>query len=363
VGAQLQIIDVGKRYGAAVAVESVSLDIGDGEFVSLLGASGSGKTTTLMMIAGFTPPDQGDIVLDGRSIARLPPEQRGIGVVFQNYALFPHMSVLQNVAFPLRMRGIDAAKRDASAKRALERVGLSGFDDRKPGQLSGGQQQRVALARAIVFEPGLLLMDEPLGALDRALRETMKAEIRRLHRELGITVVYVTHDQEEALTLSDRIALMDAGRIVQVGSADDLYERPENSFVAGFIGESSLIRGTVGRDASGAPALLATGGGPPMPARDAAAPPGSDAMILLRPEKLSIAPQDHSSDGFAATVEDIVYVGDISRITARLENGHVVVVKQANKTGTYRPGRGDLVRVTWARQDAVLLTAGPNALP
>ena len=360
-GASLRILGIGKRYGNAMAVASVSLDIEAGEFVSLLGASGSGKTTTLMMIAGFTPPDQGDLVLEGRSITRLPPEQRGIGVVFQNYALFPHMTVLQNVAFPLRMRGVAAAERDARADRALERVGLTGLGKRMPAQLSGGQQQRVALARAIVFEPGLLLMDEPLGALDRALRETMKAEIRRLHRELGITVIYVTHDQEEALTLSDRIVLMDGGRIVQIGSADDLYERPVNPFVASFIGESSLVTGTVSRDTNGEPALLAAQGGPPMPARDVAAPHGTEAMILLRPEKLSIAPQTGASAGLAATVEDIVYVGDVSRITARLENGHVLLVKQANKAGIYRPTRGDLVRVSWARQDAVLLpTAGFN---
>jgi spermidine/putrescine ABC transporter ATP-binding subunit len=362
-GASLQVRELGKRYGRAVAVHSVSLDIAAGEFVSLLGASGSGKTTTLMMIAGFTPPDQGDIVLDGRSITRLPPEQRGIGVVFQNYALFPHMTVLQNVAFPLRMRGLASAERDVRALGALKRVGLSGFDKRLPAQLSGGQQQRVALARALVFEPGLLLMDEPLGALDRALRETMKTEIRRLHRELGITIVYVTHDQEEALTLSDRIALMDQGRIVQVGSAADLYERPASAFVAGFIGESSLIPGRTGRDASGAPALIVETGGPPMPARAALASEGGPAVLLLRPEKLSVAPRGAAGEGLAATVEDIVYVGDISRLTARLESGHAVTVKQANKAGTYRPDRGDLVRVSWAREDAVLLpTGGADAM-
>jgi spermidine/putrescine ABC transporter ATP-binding subunit len=363
-GASLRISGVGKRYGNAVAVHSVSLDVAAGEFVSLLGASGSGKTTTLMMIAGFTPPDEGDIVLGGRSITQLPPERRGIGVVFQNYALFPHMTALQNVAFPLRMRGITGEDRDRRARDALERVGLAGLGKRLPAQLSGGQQQRVALARALVFEPGLLLMDEPLGALDRSLREAMKAEIRRLHRQLGITVIYVTHDQEEALTLSDRIALMESGRIVQVGSAADLYERPANSFVAGFIGESSLIAGTVGRDSSGAPALLAAEGGPPMPARDATtpAPEGSTAVMLLRPEKLSIAPAASSAEGFAATIEDIVYVGDINRVTARLENGRALLIKQANKAGAYRPDPGEAVRLSWAREDAVLLpAAGFNA--
>ena len=222
-GSTLGIVGLIKRYGeGAAAVDDVSLDLGAGEFVSLLGASGSGKTTTLMMVAGFTPPDGGAVLLDGQPITHLAPERRGIGVVFQNYALFPHMSVLRNVAFPLRMRGIGGGESARRALGALDRVGLAGFEARLPAQLSGGQQQRVALARALVFEPGLLLMDEPLGALDRALRETMKLEIRRLHRELGITVLYVTHDQEEALTLSDRVALMSGGRIVQVGSASDL---------------------------------------------------------------------------------------------------------------------------------------------
>jgi putative spermidine/putrescine transport system ATP-binding protein len=198
-------------------------------------------------------------------------------------------------------------------------------------------------------------MDEPLGALDRALRETMKAEIRRLHRQLGITVIYVTHDQDEALTLSDRIALMDAGRIVQIGSAADIYERPATPFVAGFIGESTLIAGAVSRDASGAPALLPARGGPPLPAREGSAPKGSQAVLLLRPEKLSVMPETASSEGVAAVVEDIVYVGDLSRVTTRLENGEALLVKQANRAGSYRPNPGDAVRVAWAREDAALL--------
>src|SRR5215475_7689794 len=213
-GASLRIAALSKRYEGArtIAVDDLSLDVAAGEFVSLLGASGSGKTTTLMAVAGFTPPDK-----------------RGIGVVFQNYALFPHMSALRNVMFPLRMRGVASGEAKHRAERSLERVGLGPLGHRLPAQLSGGQQQRVALARAIVFEPGLMLMDEPLGALDRALREKMKAEIRRLHRELGITILYVTHDQEEALALSDRIALMQQGRIAQIGTPAELYERPNSA--------------------------------------------------------------------------------------------------------------------------------------
>jgi len=270
--------------------------------------------------------------------------------------------VLQNVAFPLRMRSVARQERDRRAHDALDRVGLAGLGKRFPAQLSGGQQQRVALARALVFEPGLLLMDEPLGALDRSLREAMKAEIRRLHRQLGITVIYVTHDQEEALTLSDRIALMDSGRILQVGSATDLYERPATSFVAGFIGESSLIPGTVGRDASGALALLAAEGGLAMPAREANVPDGGAGVILLRPEKLSVTPPASSGEGFAAIVEDIVYVGDVNRVTAKLKNGPTLLIKQPNRAGDYRPSPGDAVLVSWAREDAVLLPAvGFNA--
>jgi spermidine/putrescine ABC transporter ATP-binding subunit len=358
-GATLELAGLTKRYGeGAAAVDGVSLELAAGEFVSLLGASGSGKTTTLMMVAGFTPPDGGEVRLDGKPITHLAPERRGIGVVFQNYALFPHMTVLRNVGFPLQMRGIGAAERARRAAVALERVGLSGLGQRLPAQLSGGQQQRVALARALVFEPGLLLMDEPLGALDRALRETMKLEIRRLHRELGITVLYVTHDQEEALTLSDRVALMSGGRIVQIGSADDLYERPADAYVAGFIGEGTLLDGTVVHDGAGAPALQPCGGGPALPARAGAPAQGAKAVLLLRPEKLRIDPASRSDGGFAATVEDLVYVGDITRLTVRLEGGPEITVKQPNRADLFRPARGEKVRVHWAREDAVLLPSG-----
>jgi putative spermidine/putrescine transport system ATP-binding protein len=356
-GASLRIAGLGKSYGRSTAVESVSLDMASGEFVSLLGASGSGKTTTLMMIAGFTPPDSGEIVLDGRPITHLPPEKRGIGVVFQNYALFPHMNVARNVGFPLKMRGVASAEASKRVAGALERVGLGGFGERLPTQLSGGQQQRVALARALVFEPGLLLMDEPLGALDRSLRETMKAEIRRLHRQLGITVVYVTHDQEEALTLSDRIALMDGGRIVQIGSATDLYERPASAFVAGFIGEGTMIGGKVVRDGEAGQALQPSSGGPPLPARAGMLREGDAATILLRPEKISLVPSDASAHGLPARVEDIVYVGDISRFVMRLDGGAEITIKQPNRANAYQAKIGDAVRIDWAREDAVLLPA------
>ncbi|MCC7283354.1 MAG: ABC transporter ATP-binding protein [Acetobacteraceae bacterium] len=355
-GASLRIIGLAKSYGAAQAVASVSLDIAAGEFVSLLGASGSGKTTTLMMVAGFTRPDRGEVLLDGAPITRLPPEKRGIGVVFQNYALFPHMNVMRNVGFPLKMRRVPAATARARVADALARVGLSGFEARLPAQLSGGQQQRVALARALVFEPGLLLMDEPLGALDRALRETMKGEIRRLHRELGITIVYVTHDQEEALTLSDRIVLMDAGNIIQLGRPADLYERPASRFVAGFIGESTLIPGKVVGDGDGV-ALLPEAGGPKLPARAGSVREGDAAMLLLRPEKTLIAPHSAADGGLPAIVQDVIYVGDISRLTLRLEGGPEITIKQPNRADAFRAEAGMSVRVGWAREDAVLLPA------
>ena len=350
-GASLRIADLARSYGGAQAVASVSLDIAAGEFVSLLGASGSGKTTTLMMVAGFTRPDRGEVFLDGKPITGLPPEKRGIGVVFQNYALFPHMNVARNVGFPLKMRGVAATTARAQVADALARVGLSGLDARLPGQLSGGQQQRVALARALVFEPGLLLMDEPLGALDRALRETMKGEIRRLHRELGITIVYVTHDQEEALTLSDRVVLMDRGRIVQQGRPEDLYERPANRFVAGFIGESTLIPGKVVSDQGGL-ALLPAAGGPPLPAHGDGVQPGQDATLLLRPEKTMVSA---AGTGLPATVQDVIYVGDISRLALQLEGGPALTARQANRADAFRAEAGMQVGVSWARQDAVLL--------
>jgi len=363
-GASLRIAGLSKRYEGArtIAVDHLSLDVAAGEFVSLLGASGSGKTTTLMAVAGFTPPDSGSIWIDDRPIVHLPPEKRGIGVVFQNYALFPHMSALRNVMFPLRMRGVTSGEAKHRAARSLERVGLGPLGHRLPSELSGGQQQRVALARAIVFEPGLMLMDEPLGALDRALREQMKAEIRRLHRELGITILYVTHDQEEALALSDRIALMHQGRIVQIGTPAELYERPNSTFVASFVGESTLVDGIVVATADGELALDPGHGSPRLPGSGQVRP-GQRAVLLLRPEKLAILPGS-SAAGVAATISDVVYVGEISRVELELPGGLRIAAKQPNRQGVFCPAVGQSVRVHWARQDAVLLaqlTSSPIA--
>ena len=244
-GGALSLRALTKRYPNFTAVDAIDLDVAAGEFVTLLGPSGSGKTTTLMMVAGFTPPTSGDIHLNGRSLTALAPERRNIGVVFQNYALFPHMTVQDNVSFPLRMRNQNRQTIAEKVVAALRMVQLEQLGERLPKELSGGQQQRVALARALVFDPDLLLMDEPLGALDKNLREQMQFELKRLHAELGITILFVTHDQEEALTLSDRIALMNVGGIVQIGSAEELYESPATRFVAEFIGESNIIAGRV----------------------------------------------------------------------------------------------------------------------
>jgi len=357
-GISLRLAELSKQYSGSrvAAVNGISLEVTAGEFVSLLGASGSGKTTTLMMIAGFTAPDRGQVWLGDRPILHLPPEKRGIGVVFQNYALFPHMTALRNVAFPLHMRRLPVKEVRRRAEAALERVGLSGLGHRLPSQLSGGQQQRVALARAIVFEPRLLLMDEPLGALDRGLREQMKGEIRRLHHELGITILYVTHDQEEALTLSDRVALMHRGRIVQLGSAAELYEHPADAFVASFIGEGTLVEGIVEDNVGSQIVLRPRNGGPPLMGTGCVAK-GAIAVLLLRPEKLSVTSADPAHGGMPARVEDLVYVGEATRIVLKLEGAVVLTAKLPNRRDLFRPQLGDQVRVSWSPEEAPILAA------
>ena len=244
-GASVRLEGLTKRFGEVVAVDSVDLEIRAGEFLTLLGPSGSGKTTSLLLVAGFQLPTSGEVWVDDQPIIYKPPHKRNLGMVFQNYALFPHMTVFDNIAFPLRMRRMSRQEIARRVAHSLEIVRLAGYEGRYPGQLSGGQQQRIALARAAVFDPQVLLMDEPLGALDKKLREELQIEIKHIQEALGVTVIYVTHDQEEALTMSDRIAVLNQGRIQQVGAPDQLYEAPENRFVADFIGESNMFRGTV----------------------------------------------------------------------------------------------------------------------
>ncbi|MGE0714419.1 MAG: ABC transporter ATP-binding protein [Alphaproteobacteria bacterium] len=309
--AYLSLEGLTKSYdGRQTAVAGISLAIARGEFVSLLGPSGSGKTTTLMMIAGFEQPTAGTIRLRGRSLEDVPAFRRNIGVVFQNYALFPHMTVERNVAFPLRIRKLPAAERAARARRALDMVGLAGFAERRPRELSGGQQQRVALARALVFEPDVLLLDEPLGALDKNLREQMQIEIKRLHRQLGITTVYVTHDQSEAMTLSDRMVIFSQGVIEQAGPPLEVYHRPRTNFVARFVGDCNILPGRILDGETGTVELeglgrVATG----RPIAGGAA--GRPVEVVLRPEFIRLAAAGPEEDvRFELAVESIMNYGE-----------------------------------------------------
>jgi spermidine/putrescine ABC transporter ATP-binding subunit len=356
-GAAIGLIDLEKRFDNVGAVLGLSLDIRAGEFITLLGPSGSGKTTTLMMIAGFETPSAGEITIDGRSIVATPPYRRDIGMVFQSYALFPHMTVAENIGFPLRQRRTSAATTRAEVDRALEMVRMPGYGARYPRQLSGGQQQRVALARAVVFHPRVLLMDEPLGALDKQLRDSMQLEIRRLHTELGITFVYVTHDQEEALVMSDRIAVMDAGRLEQIGSPEELYDRPANRFVASFIGESNFLSAiAVGTEDGVAWSDVC---GQRIGAAAAAAPPGAAVTLAVRPERLAFAdaPQDAAAriNMLRAVVRDIVFVGETTRTVVEVEGGTMLVVKQLSRAGPRRHAPGDPVLLRWAVEDTLVV--------
>ena len=324
----VEFIDVEKSYdGRTFAVTRLNLHVSKGEFLTLLGPSGSGKTTTLNMLAGFERPTHGSIILNGKPVDRSPPYERNIGMVFQNYALFPHMTVEENVAFPLSVRKISKSEIATRVNKALDMIQLRKFSNRRPGQLSGGQQQRVALARALVFEPTLVLMDEPLGALDKKLREHMQLEIKQLHSMLGVTIVYVTHDQSEALTMSDRVAVFNNGGIAQIGTPDDLYNQPANSFVASFIGENNTLDGVVD-DVSGAECQVTlTGGGRIRAAAIGPVSKGEACQIALRPERIGITPTTPIDNSFEATVEGSIYLGDHLRLLARLGNGQLLSVK------------------------------------
>ncbi len=317
---------VTKSFGALTVVEDLDLDIAKGEFVSLLGPSGSGKTTLLMLLAGFEAPTRGCVWVDGSRIEHLPPHRRNMGVVFQNYALFPHMSVARNVAFPLEMRGVSKGEIAGKVKRALDMVQLGRFKDRRPSQLSGGQQQRVALARALVFEPGVVLMDEPLGALDKNLRSQMQLDIRALHRRLGLTIVFVTHDQTEALTMSDRIAVFNNGRIEQIGTPAEIYDRPTTRFVAEFIGESNLVDGVIESVADGlATIALQTGGWRIVVPVGPAMRPAQPVIVSIRPERVQLGPAAANANAFRSTVVDSVYHGDHLRVVLGEDVGRLVV--------------------------------------
>ena len=333
---------VAKRYGEVVAVDGVDLDVRDGEFFSMLGPSGSGKTTTLRMIAGFEMPTAGRVLLHGRDVTDVPPFDRDVNTVFQDYALFPHLSVGDNVAYGLMVRKVPKAERTARVADALRMVRLEGYDKRKPAQLSGGQRQRVALARALVNRPRLLLLDEPLGALDLKLREEMQIELKSIQQQVGITFIYVTHDQEEALTMSDRLAVFNAGRIEQLGSPAEVYERPKTRFVAGFVGTSNLLTGDVARTVL-----------------------GRSGTFTIRPEKIHLHDRDHAVEadetGATGVVHDVVYIGPDTRYVVALDAGTQLVVTQQNLVTSSTEAlalEGKAVRLVWKRLHELELADG-----
>ncbi|NLS07160.1 ABC transporter ATP-binding protein [Rhizobium sp. P32RR-XVIII] len=337
IGAPVHIINACKQYGAFSAVTDVSLEVAAGEFVSILGPSGSGKTSLLTMIAGFELPSAGQIVIGGRDVTRLAPNHRNIGMVFQRYALFPHMTIAENVAFPLKMRKVARAERDRRVAETLDLVQLATLASRYPHQLSGGQQQRVALARAIVFEPPVLLMDEPLGALDKKLREALQLEIKQLQKRLGATVIYVTHDQEEALTMSDRVAVMAGGQIVQAGSPSALYGRPQTPFVADFIGRMSFAEAIYLGICDGAH-VVRLGESVVLQAADVGEPlsPGARLRIAMRPERLVLA--EHGKGGrnsIPGTLEASVFAGafDLHLVRAETDGNPLLQVQMPAETG------------------------------
>jgi len=345
--------NVEKSYdGRTLVVRDLSLDVAPGEFLTLLGPSGSGKTTTLLMLAGFESPTGGEILLEGRSITRLPPHKRDIGMVFQNYALFPHMTVWQNVAFPLAIRGLSRHEVATRVAQALAVVKLVGLETRRPLQLSGGQQQRVALARAFVFNPRLILLDEPLGALDKQLREQMQYELKQIHEALDVTMVYVTHDQLEALTMSDRIAVFSAGRLQQVAAPRVVYEQPTNAFVAQFIGESNRLDGTV-VEARGDRRRVRIAEGCVIEALGVdAGGPGKATLLAIRPEHLVLAPASGVyANALSARVEDLIYQGDTARIRLSVLDGRELVAKVPIRFADTSFKRGDAISVAWQAED------------
>jgi putative spermidine/putrescine transport system ATP-binding protein len=342
--------------GNPPVVAALDLDIMRGEFLTLLGPSGSGKTTTLMMLAGFEEPTDGHIELEGRRIEKLPAHKRGIGVVFQNYALFPHLTVAQNLAFPLSVRGTPKREIAERVEQALALVRLPGFGGRKPAQLSGGQQQRVALARALIFRPELVLMDEPLGALDKQLREELQLEIRHLHQKLGVTIVYVTHDQSEALTMSDRIAVFDGGRIRQLGTPGEVYEEPADAFVASFIGENNRLDGVVDQPGA-AESLVRLPDGTRLRAAGTELPAGSRVVMSLRPERIAIGATSLANQ-LEARLEELVYLGDHSRLRLAFAGRDDLFARLPRQEGAEMPAPGQVLPIGFPSAALRLFPAG-----
>ena len=351
---------VQKSYdGETLVVKDLNLNVAKGEFLTMLGPSGSGKTTCLMMLAGFETATHGEILLDGRPINAVPPHKRGIGMVFQNYALFPHMTVAENLSFPLEVRKIGKSEREAKIKRALDMVQMGAFGNRRPAQLSGGQQQRIALARALVFEPELVLMDEPLGALDKQLREHMQFEITRLAHDLGITTVYVTHDQTEALTMSDNVAVFEDGRIQQLAPPAVLYEEPVNSFVAQFIGENNTLHGVV-QQIEGDTCLVKLDSGDVIDARPVnVSRAGERTCVSIRPERVEankarLHPGAHT---IRAEVMEFIYMGDTFRTRLKVAGNENFIMKTRNAPDQVRHRPGDVIEIGWLPKDCRALDA------
>ncbi|TGG94008.1 ABC transporter ATP-binding protein [Natronospirillum operosum] len=345
---------VQKTYdGEELVVKDLNLSIEKGEFLTMLGPSGSGKTTCLMMLAGFETSTFGEIRIDGVAINNIPPHKRGIGMVFQNYALFPHMTIGENLAFPLEVRQMGKSEREEKIRRALAMVQMEAFANRRPAQLSGGQQQRVALARALVFEPELVLMDEPLGALDKNLRETMQYEIKHLHEQLGVTVVYVTHDQTEALTMSDRIAVFNDGRIQQLAAPADLYERPENAFVAAFIGENNRMTGAVEEYSEDKVSVRLEDGSLVQAKNVCASGQGDQTTLSLRPERAFTIGNGDSQpvNCFDGKVEELIYLGDHIRARMNICGHDDFIIKLPNASSKLTLKVGQPVKVGWAAED------------
>ncbi|WP_312795092.1 ABC transporter ATP-binding protein [Tianweitania sp.] len=353
----IELKAISKQFGSTYALRPTSFSVKKGEFLTLLGPSGSGKSTLLNLISGGYSATSGQILMNGSDITDAPPRKRGIGMVFQNYALMPHMTAFDNVAYPLRVRGVSKADIKLKVLDALKRVGLAGFEDRKPKQLSGGQQQRVGIARCIVYSPSTIMMDEPLGALDKNLREQMQDEIKTLHNEIGTTFIYVTHDQEEALNMSDRICLMNNGGVVQLGTPDELYFHPVNKFAAQFIGESNLLSGTVDGDNK-----LRTGTGHlltmPLSRR---VPAGETCEVMLRPERIQIVdPNQAESLGVAWTVvsgnvANVSFIGSMTTLAVRLTDGTLFKLKTTSLPEKHRYKIGDPIEVRWNPEDLVIL--------
>jgi spermidine/putrescine transport system ATP-binding protein len=362
-GIAIEMRDVVKRFGEVAAVDHVSMQIRDGEFFSMLGPSGCGKTTSLRMIAGFEYPTSGEICLNGQPIGNTPPFQRNVNTVFQSYALFPHMTVAENVAFGLEMKRVPKPEIARRVSETLDMVRLTGYDERKPRQLSGGQQQRVALARALVNHPDVLLLDEPLGALDLKLRKEMQLELKGLQERVGITFIYVTHDQEEALTMSDRIAVMSGGKVLQVGSPTEIYERPSCRFVADFIGESNFVMGHISAIEANCAALTTPDGLLLRGQYTAPLRMGSQALVSIRPEKARLtsqAPPAGAPNVFPVTVERVSYIGSDTRILVRLGQGRLFSVWEQNTRSTVDRDaywqQGENGYLSWPIENALVLT-------